>query len=80
MDELELEDDRSYKVEKLLQWRQSGPSKRRKTKDFLVLWPGYFIDEASWIPAYSFDFPEELPKMIDKDLSAEGPRTNQFWG
>ena len=60
MDELELEDDMSYEVEKLLRWRWSGPSGRRRKKEFLVLWAGYSIDDASWTPAASFDYPEEL--------------------
>ena len=71
VDELELEDDRSYEVEKLLRWRWSGPSGRRRKKEFLVLWAGYSIDDASWTPADNFDYPEELQKMIDRDNPVE---------
>ena len=71
MDELELEDDRSYEVEKPLRWRWSGPIRSRRKKEFLVLWAGYSIDDASWIPASNFDYPEELQKMIDRDNSVE---------
>ena len=71
VDELELEDDRSYDVEKLLRWRWSGPSGRRRKKEFLVLWAGYSIDDASWIPANNFDYPDELQKMIDRDNPVE---------
>ena len=71
VDELELEDDRSYDVEKLLRWRWSGPSGRRRKKELLVLWAGYSIDDASWIPANNFDYPDELQKMIDRDNPVE---------
>ena len=71
VDELELEDDRSYEVEKLLRWRWRGPSGRRREKEFLVLWAGYSIDDASWTPASNFDYPEELRKMIDRDNPVE---------
>ena len=67
MDEMELEDDRSYKVEKLLQWRWSEPSGRQRKKEFLVLWAGYSIDNASWTLANNFDYPKELQKMIDRN-------------
>ena len=71
MDELELEDDRSCEVEKLLRWRWSGPSGRRQKKELLKLWAGYSIDDASWIPASNFDYLEELQKMIDRDNPVE---------
>ena len=71
LDDLELEeDDRSYKVERLLRWRWRGPSGRRH-KEYLVLWAGYSVDDASWTPASNFDYPEELQKMIDRDNPVE---------
>ena len=73
MDELELEDDRSYEVEKLLRWRWSGPSTRR-VREYLVLWSGYLIDDASWIPATNFDYPEVLEEMVTRDQPVEDPR------
>ena len=71
MDVLELEDDRSYEVEKLLRWRWSGPSGRRRKKKFLVLLAGCSIDDASWILASNFNYPKELQKMIDRDNLVE---------
>ena len=44
---------------------------RRRNKDFLVLWAGYSIDDASWAPANNFDYPEELQKMIARDNPIE---------
>ena len=73
MDELELEDDQSYEVEKLLHWRWSRPSGKR-VKEFLVLWSGFSIDDASWIPATNFDYPEVLDDMVRRDQPVEDPR------
>ena len=71
LDDLELEeDDRSYEVERLLRWRWRGPSGRRH-REYLVLWAGYSVDDASWTPASNFDYPEELQKMIDRDNPVE---------
>ena len=73
VDDLELEDDRSYEVEKLLRWRWSGPSSKR-VREYLVLWSGYSIDDASWIPATNFDYPEVLEEMVTRDQPVEDPR------
>ena len=73
MDELELEDNRSYEVEKLLRWRWSGPSTRR-VREYLVLCSGYSIDDTSWIPAMNFDYPEVLEEMVTRDQPVEDPR------
>lgn len=70
MNELELKDDRSYEVEKLLRWRWRGPRGHRY-KELLVLWSGYSIDDASCIPMRNFDCSEEMKKMIDQDQSTE---------
>ena len=68
MEELELEeDDRSYDIEKLLRWRWTGPSGRRKKREFLILWKNYSIDDASWIPEANFHDPIEIPKMMERD-------------
>ena len=70
LDDLELEeDDRSYEVERLLRWRWRGPSGRRH-REYLVLWAGYSVDDASWTPASNFDYPEELTE----DDRARQPR------
>ena len=71
MDDLEREeDDRSYEVERLLRWRWRGPSSRRH-REYLVIWAGYSVDDASWTPASNFDYPEELQKMIERDNPVE---------
>lgn len=57
-------------MEKLLRWRWRGPS-HKKVKEFLVLWTGWSIDDASWVPEGNFDYPEELKKMIARDKPIE---------
>ena len=69
--EVDIEDDREYDVEKLLRWRWKGTSSRRRTKEFLVLWTGWSIDDASWTPAENFTSQEELRKMIERDRPVE---------
>ena len=69
-EELEPEDDEPYEVEKLLRWRWTGPSSRRQ-KEYLVLWKDYSIDDASWTPTENFTYPDELEKMIERDLPVE---------
>ena len=68
--EIEPEDDEPYDVEKLLRWRWAGPSGKRH-KEFLVLWTGWSIDDASWIPAGNFTYARELQKMIKRDKPEE---------
>ena len=68
--DLEPEDDELYEVEKLLRWRWVGPSGRRY-KEFLVLWKGWSIDDASWIPSENFTYARELKKMITRDKPTE---------
>ena len=70
--EVEPEDDQPYDVEKLLRWCWRGPS-NKKVKEFLVLWTGWSIDDASWVPEQNFDYPEELKKMIARDKPIEDP-------
>ena len=66
VEEIELENDEPYDVEKLLRWRWAGPSTKRH-KEYLVLWKDYSLDDASWTPEENFTYPEELKKMIKRD-------------
>ena len=63
--EIEVEADEPFDVEKLLRWRWIGPSGRRH-KEFLVLWIGWSIDNASWVLAGNFTYARELQKMIKR--------------
>ena len=68
--EIKPKDDEPYEVEKLLRWRWVGPS-GRKHKEFLVLWKGWSIDNASWIPTENFTYVSKLKKMITRDKPKE---------
>ena len=57
-------------MEKLLRWRWAGRSGKRH-KEFLVLWIGWSIDDASWVPAGNFTYAGELQKMIKRDKPEE---------
>ena len=73
---LELEDtDTLYVVEKLLRWRWIGQGRHRQ-KEFLVVWEGYPLSEASWTPADHFSFPDVLEQMIQEDKPVEEPTTS----
>ena len=43
----------------------------RGTRSFLVLWTGWSIDDASWIPTGNFTYARELQKMIKRDKPEE---------
>ena len=68
--EIEVEADEPFDVEKLLRWRWAGPSGRRH-KEVLVLWTGWSIDDASWVPAGNFTYQSELQKMVKRDKPEE---------
>ena len=47
-----------------------GPNGRRY-KEFLVLWTGYLVDDASRILATNFYDPQGLKELIDSDRLVE---------
>ena len=64
--EVELEDaDRPqyFDVEKILRWRWSSKTQRRQ-REFLVLWQGYPMEDAEWIPASYFSNQDALQEDI----------------
>ena len=68
--EIDPEDDEPYDVEKLLRWRCAGPSGRGH-KEHLVLWTGWSLDDASWVPARNSTCTQELQKMVKRDKPEE---------
>ena len=64
--EVELEDpDRPqyFDVEKILRWRWNSRTRRRH-REFLVLWQGYPMEDAEWIPASYFSDQDALQADI----------------
>ena len=78
VEDLELEEeDRSYEIEKILRWRYTGPTTRRKwRREFLILWKYYSIDDASWIPEDNFDDPADIALLMKRD----NPVEDTSWG
>ena len=75
---MEVENDCSYEVERLLRWCYVGPNGKRtrqKKREFLVLWKDSLIDSTSWAHEDNFDYPEELTKMIERDQPTEDSAT-----
>ena len=63
---LEEEDDQEvYEVEKYLRWRYRKIQNRKKI-EFLVLWKGYPIEEASWIPEDNITYKDQLQEELDE--------------
>ena len=65
--EVELEDadqPQYFDVEKILQWRWNSKTRRRQ-REFLVLWQGYPVEEAEWIPASYFSDQDTLQADIE---------------
>ena len=48
-----------FDVEKILRWRWTSKTRQRR-REFLVLWQGYPVEDAEWIPATYFSDQEAL--------------------
>ena len=64
--EVELDDadqHQYFDIKKILWWRWSSKTQRRRS-EFLVLWQGYPVEEAEWIPASFFSDPDALQEDV----------------
>ena len=68
--EVEVEGEPQYLVEKILRWRRVKQG-RRSTREFLVTWTGYPVDEAEWIPEQNFRDRAELEDQLAQDQPTE---------
>ena len=59
-----------YEVEKILRWRKVK-IKNKITKQYLVLWRGYPVEDAMWIEANQFSYPEQLQDYLREDKPQE---------
>ena len=62
----EIVDDREYEIEKLLRWRYVKVGNRR-LREFLILWKGYSLDEASWVREDEITPQSNVQIMVDQD-------------
>ena len=71
--EVELEDPdlpQYFDVEKILRWRWNSKTRRRQ-REFLVLWQGYPMEDAEWIPASYFSDQDALRADIEANRIPE---------
>ena len=68
--DVELEPEPVYTVERILKWRRVKVG-RRLTCEFLVIWQGYPLDEAQWIPEANFRYPAQLRQQLKDDRPVE---------
>ena len=64
--EVELDDANApqyFDAEKILRWRWNSKTQWRR-REFLVLWQGYPVEEAEWIPAFYFSDQDALQEDI----------------
>ena len=59
-----------WEIEKILRWRKVKINKKI-IKQYLVLWHGFPVNEASWITQDQFIRPELLRKFIQEDKPVE---------
>ena len=68
--DVDLEPEPRYEVERILKWRKVKQG-RRTTREFLVTWYGYPLDEAQWIPEANFHYPAQLKQQLKDDRPIE---------
>ena len=54
-----------YEVEKILRWRKIKRNKKI-VKEYLILWKGYPVKEASWVQASQFSHPAQLKGLSQR--------------
>ena len=59
-----------WEVEKIFRWRKVKKNKKI-VKEFLVLWKGFPVSEASWVVQEQFSYPELLQNFIQDDKPEE---------
>ena len=63
---------RVFNVERILRWCWMEGQRRRK--EYLVLWSGYPIEEATWEPTSHFTSPSGLRGLLCRDKPPEDKR------
>ena len=58
-----------FKVECILHWHWISGQHRKK--EYLVLWAGYPIENATWEPAANFTSPSGLRGLLRRDQPSE---------
>ena len=67
---METPEEPFYEVDKILKWRKIKRG-RRTTREFLVTWVGYPLEDAQWIPESNWRGPSKLNEYIQQDRPRE---------
>ena len=59
-----------YEIERILKWRRVKIG-RKTTREFLVTWRGYPLDEAQWVPEANFCSRAQLERDLKEDRLVE---------
>ena len=59
-----------WEIERLFRWRKIKRNKKI-IKEYLVLWKGFPVEEASWVQTEQFSHPEQIQKYIEEDQPLE---------
>ena len=68
--DVDVEPETRYEIDRILKWRRVKVG-RKKTREFLVTWYGYPLDEAQWIPEANFPYPAQLRQQLKDDRPVE---------
>ena len=68
--DVDVEPEPRYEVERILKWRKVKVG-RKTTREFLVTWHGYPLEEAQWIPETNFPYPSQLKQQLKDDRPVE---------
>ena len=60
------EDDEEFEIEKVIRWRYYKTGNQQK-REYLVVWRGYPVDDATWLPIEEIRPRENFERMIERD-------------
>ena len=69
-DDIPAVEEPYWEIERLLRWRKIKRNKKI-IKEYLVLWKGFPMEEASWVQAEQFSYPEQIQQYIEEDQPLE---------
>ena len=63
-------EDPYYEIKRILHWRKIKRN-RKILKEYLILWKGYPVEEASWVQASQFSCPDQLKDYLKEENPEE---------